>query len=462
MGLGAFHPSSTPRHFQGSPAIRRTPPQGRPRAPRGALLSLALACVLTAWLIPDHAAAADSTPRHDRPVPVAAEASLDESIPVPVPEPSPLALEYHRTGRWLWALGKLWVVAIPLAILISGTSARWRDFARRIGRTWFGTVAVYIAIYLLVRFAADLPLRYYAGFLRQHAYGLSNQSAGKWFGDSLKSLALELVGGIGFGWVPFWLIGRYPRRWWLILSALTVPFAGFLALIAPIWIDPLFNAYGPMHDKALEHAILAQAGRAGIAGSRVFEVNKSVDTNALNAYVTGLFGTKRIVLWDTLLAKMDDREVLAVLGHEMGHYKLNHIPKSVALSSLVILASLFWVDRAGRWLLSRPALRRRFGFDSLADVAATPLILLLMAASSLVLGPIGLALSRYHEHEADRFALDLTHRNRSAARAFVTLQRENLSVPRLDWIDTIFRSTHPSIGDRIDFFNSYRPPAVGR
>jgi Zn-dependent protease with chaperone function len=225
--------------------------------------------------------------------------------------------------------------------------------------------------------------------------------------------------------------------------------------MAPIWIAPLFNDFGPMKNVALEREILALVERAGVPGGRVFEVNKSVDTNAVNAYVHGLFGSKRIVVWDTLLAKLDDREILAVVGHETGHYVLNHIPKGLALSSLAILASLYWVDRAGRRLITR--FSTRFAFSSLADVAATPLLLILMALSSLVLGPIGLALSRYHEHEADRFSLDLTHMNRSSARAFVDLQRENLSVPRDHWLETLYRSTHPSVAERIQFCNRYHP-----
>jgi len=387
-----------------------------------------------------------------------AAVDVDEETPVPVPEPTPRAVEYHRTGLWLWAFARVWDVAVPLAILVTGASAGLRDRAKKVGRTWYGTVAVYVVLFLVIRYLADLPLRYYAGFVRAHAYGLSNQTFGKWLGDSLKALAVEAVGGVCFAWVPFWLIGRFPRRWWLVLSGLTVPFIAFVAMIAPVWIDPLFNDYGPMKNKALEREILDLAGRAGISGSRVFEVNKSVDTNALNAYVKGLFGTKRIVLWDTLLAKFDDREVLAVMGHEMGHYVLNHIPKAVALSTFALLVSLFWADRAGRSLLAR--FHRRFGFDSLADVASTPLLLLLLAVSSIVLGPVGLALSRYHEREADRFSLDLTRLNRSAARAFVALQRENLSVPRHSWLETVFRSTHPSIAERIEFCNTYRPWAT--
>jgi STE24 endopeptidase len=226
-------------------------------------------------------------------------------------------------------------------------------------------------------------------------------------------------------------------------------------LVTPIWIDPLFNRFGPMKDKALERSILALAQRAGINGSRVFEVEKSVDTNAVNAYVTGVLGTKRIVLWDTLIAKLDEPALLFVMGHEMGHYVLGHVVRSILLGSIVILAALFLVDRLGRRLIA--GYSRRLGFDRLSDIASVPLVLMLIQVSSVVLSPVVLAYSRYQEHEADRFALELTRTNHSGALSFVRMQEENLSNPRPGWFYKVFRSTHPSVGDRIDFCNTYHP-----
>jgi STE24 endopeptidase len=384
-----------------------------------------------------------------------------EQVPVAVPEPTALALQYHRTGHGVWAFGELWAMAVPAALLATGASVRLRERARRLARgRWYGTVAIYLALFLAIVFVADLPLRYVFGFLRGHAYGLSNMTQGKWLGDSLKGLGVDVVGAVVFAWVPFWLIGRFPRAWWLIVAALGVPYIAFVMLIAPVWIDPLFNDFGPMKNHKLEAEILALARRSGIAGSRVFEVNKSVDTKTSNAYVTGLFGTHRIVLWDNLLTKFDDREVLAVMGHEMGHYALGHVEQGVALSSLILVAGLWWVDRAGRWVLGRWG--KRLGIHSLADVAATPLLLILMGVASTVLGPAVLAYSRHQEHEADRFSLELTHLNRPAARAFADFQRENLGIPRLDPFCTIFRASHPCAADRIEFCNTYRPWAEGR
>jgi Zn-dependent protease with chaperone function len=465
---------------------------------RGRLTALGLAIAL--GVLPARAWSVEATGPTSAALGIqAAEDDPAERGTVAVPIPSAKAVRYHRSGLWIWAFARLWDVALPALILFTGLSGRMRDLARQVVRVsrisflggrgrghprgegpcapgledtapatgtlkreaqGYPTVALYVVLYLALTFLADLPLRYFAGFIRQHEYGLSNQPLAKWFGDSVKSLGVDVVGGVLFAWVPFWLIRRYPRRWWLILSGLMVPFIAFVMLIAPVWIDPLFNDFGPMKDRALERKILALAQRSGISGGRVFEVNKSVDTKTVNAYVKGLLGTHRIVLWDTLLKNFEEREVLVVMGHEMGHYVLHHVGWSIGLSTVLLLAGLFWTDRAGRWVVAR--FRRRIGFDSLSDVAATPLLLILVALSSLALAPVALAYSRHNEHEADRFAVELTRMNRSAARAFVDLQRDNLGVPRHGLLERLWRDTHPTSAERIEFANTYRPWAAGR
>jgi Zn-dependent protease with chaperone function len=386
---------------------------------------------------------------------VAVDGAADELSPVPVPAPTALAVRFHRSGNLLWGVNQLSSFAVQALLLFTGLSARLRDLARRIGRVWFFTVGIYAILYVAIVFAIELPLDFYQSYVRQHAYGLSNQSLGRWLGNALKELAVGMIGAFLFLWVPYLLLARSPRRWWLYATLLSVPFSFFVMLIAPIWIDPLFNDFGPMKDPALERKILTLAERAGISGSRIYEVNKSVDTKALNAYVEGFLGTKRIVLYDTLLAQLDDREVLAVMGHEMGHYALGHVTRSILMSSFVVLASLCFVDRAGRWVIGRYS--DRFGFDRLSDVASVPLLALLMQVSTLLLSPVVMAYSRAQEHEADRFALELTRTNHSAAHAFVKLQQENLGVPWYNTFETIWRSTHPSIGERIEFCNQYHP-----
>jgi Zn-dependent protease with chaperone function len=384
------------------------------------------------------------------------QASTQSSTaPVPVPEPSEKALSYYRSGILLWVVNVIWGLLIPALFLFTGFSARIRDWARRIGRWWFFVIGVYFAIFLFINFAIDLPLSYYQGYVRQHAYGLSNQTFGKWFGDEIKGLLLGVVAGFLFLWIPYLLLKKSPRRWWLYTGLLAIPFLILVTLVEPVWIDPLFNKFGPMKNKELEEKILQLAERAGIEGGRIYEVAKSEDTKALNAYVNGLGATKRIVLWDTIIAKLDEDELLFVMGHEMGHYVLGHVWKSILFFSLLIIVTLYAIHRTAGWLIDK--FHRRFGFTELSDVASLPLIILLFSAYFLIITPVALAFTRRIEHEADRFGLEITRNNRAAATAFVKLQQENLGVPRPNVLVKLWQASHPTLGERIDFANDYRP-----
>jgi Zn-dependent protease with chaperone function len=380
--------------------------------------------------------------------------------PVPVPTPSEKAMRYYRSGNVLWAVATLWGIAVPLLLLFTGFSAKLRDLARRIGRNWFFTVAIFGVLFAVVGFALDLPLAYYSDFVRQHAYGLSDQTAAKWWSDAFKALALACIFNALFLWVPYLLLRKSPRRWWLYTALLAIPLLAVLLVVAPIWIEPLFNKFGPMKDKALEAKILALADRAGIEGSRVYEVAKSEDTKTVNAYVTGFLGTKRIVLWDTTLAKLDEPQVLLVMGHEMGHYVLGHVPKLLGLGAVLILVGLWVIHRTAGALIARHG--QRWGFSELADVASVPLVGLLFSLVIFVLTPGILAFTRHTEHQADVFGLEITRDNHSCATAFVRLQQENLGNPRPGKLYKLWRSSHPPLGERIDFCNDYRPWETGQ
>jgi len=256
-------------------------------------------------------------------------------------------------------------------------------------------------------------------------------------------------------WVPYLLLRKSPRRWWLWTALAGIPLLVIIVWLQPLVFEPMFNRFGPMHDKVLERQILSLAERAGIEGGRVYEVDKSVDTKAVNAYVTGFGGSKRIVLWYTII-----RELLFVMGHEMGHYVLKHIPILLAVYILLLLGALWMVHASSGWLIRR--YRHRFGFDRLDDIASYPLLALIVTVVSFVLTPIPMAASRYVEHEADRFALELTRDNHAAATAFVKLQEENLATPYHGTLYTLWQDSHPPLGERIEFCNTYKPWAHGQ
>ncbi len=385
----------------------------------------------------------------------AAPAMVKEDSPVPVPAPSEKAVRYYRSGNVLWVVDQIWGLLVPALFLFTGFSARIRNWAQKLGRRWFFVIGIYVIVFTVLNFLIDLPLSYYQEFVREHAYGLSNQSFQKWLSDSLKSLMVGMAAGVLFLWVPYLLLKKSPRRWWLYTSLAAIPFLFFVMLVSPVWIDPLFNKFTPMKDKQLEARILALSHEAGIEGGRVYEVNKSVDTKAVNAYVTGFMGTKRIVLWDTIIAKLDEKELLVVMAHEMGHYVLNHVVHGILFGFLLILVTLYLAYRLADGLIER--YKSRFGFDRLSDIASLPLLILLTGVLSLAVSPVALAFSRHQEHEADRFALEITKSNHAAALAFVKLQEENLGYPRPGWLYKLWRSSHPPIGERIDFCNEYKP-----
>lgn len=438
----------------------------------GAMLGLAvsLGCVaIAAWpcqaadKIPAEATAssgevaADALDEAARQPGFGAATGLSEYVVTP--EPSPEAIAFYHGSNWLWGLRWLIALAVPAVVLFTGWSARLRDVARLFARRPLLTAIVFGWLFLLLTFLVELPLRYYQGFVRLHEYGLSNQSFGRWAANMGKLLAVEAVAATLIVAGIFLLLRFSPRRWWLYTGLIALPVMFTVALVLPVWIQPLFNDFEPLADRDLDAKILQLANRAGIDGSRVFQVDKSADTNAVNAYVTGFGNTKRIVLWDTLLNRLTERQVLFVVAHEMGHYVLGHVWKTIAAIFVVFMVALWLIQWACRQIITRWS--HRLGFDRLSDPAALPLLLLAFQVCYLLFSPPVLALSRYHEREADRFALELTQWNRDGAQGFVRLQQENLSVPTRGWLFQFFRGTHPTLAERIEFCNCYRPWEVG-
>ena len=382
------------------------------------------------------------------------------AAPVTVPEPSPKAVSFNHSTMFLIAVIILWSLLIPVAFLFTGFSAKLRSWAERLGREWYFSYAIYCTAFSLICFLLLLPLAFYGGFIHLHHYDLSNQSFARWLSNSAKSAGIILLIGLAVGWIPFFIIRKSPRRWWLYLGLLTPLYLCFTLWIQPVLINPLFNRFTPLSNKQLEVKILAEAARAGIQGGRVYQVNTSVDSKVENAYVTGLMGTERIVFYDTLLQNMNEDELLFVMGHEMGHYVLWHKARRIAFKSILILVSLYVAC-----LLAGPVIGRFkniWGFAAPSDFAALPLGMLAFWLFCMVDQPIYMAFSRHLEHEADRFGLELTHKNHAAATCFVKLMQDGLGVPRPGAFFTIWFDSHPCIAERIEFCNTYRPWETGQ
>jgi Zn-dependent protease with chaperone function len=369
---------------------------------------------------------------------------------------------YQRIRVTLRVVQPLFAIAVALALLCSGLSARFRDVAHRVGRNAWSRMLVFVSLVMLATTALGLPLAWYGGWAVERQFGFATHGPGAWLLDHLKEqiATLVAVGIVPLLAVAWAAIRRFRRTWWVWLAAGTLPVTLAGVLLQPLVFEPLFNRFTPLEDASLRAEILALGARAGIPARQVLQADMSRQTSKVNAYVSGFGATQRIVLWDTTLEKLERDEILFVMGHEMGHYVLGHIWKGVALSTLGAFAAF------GLIALAAGAVLRRYGdawgVRDVGDLASLPLLLALLTAVQFAAQPVTHAVSRAMEHESDVYGLEITHDNDAAARAFVKLAGNNRSDPDPPgWVRTWFY-THPPLGERILFALNYRPWESGR
>lgn len=244
---------------------------------------------------------------------------------------TPEMIRHSRLNDVLYFVEVVYGVGALLLVLAAGWSARFRDAAQRIARKKFLAAMLYFVFLTFAVTIIEFPLTFYGGYVVPHQFDLTDQSFASWLGDFGKGLAVTLVILSVIAALALLAI-RKIRRWWVVLWLGSIPLILLGVLATPLIIDPLFNKFEPLRDEVLKRKLLAEASQAGIEGSRVYQVNKSKQTKTMNAYVTGLGPSKRIVMWDTLLQKLDHDEILAVMGHEMGHYVLDHLWKGIAFA----------------------------------------------------------------------------------------------------------------------------------
>ena len=363
-------------------------------------------------------------------------------------------IRHSRIRDMLYFGGFVYGVAVLALVLVTRVSARLRDAAARITRRRFLLSMIYVALLTVVTSVLEFPLSWYAGYVVPHQFNLSNQTFGAWMIEQLKGLGITVVIGSVLGALAL-LALQDVKRWWLALWIGSIPIMILLVVITPIFLDPIFNKFEPLRDEVLRRDLLSLASRAGIEGGRVYQVDKSKQTKTMNAYVTGIGPTKRIVMWDTLLAKMTHDEVLAVMGHEMGHYVLRHLWKGLAAAVAIAFVILFLAQR----IYERGIVRwgHRWGVAGRGDPASLPWLLIIISTIIFVLAPVMSGISRYREREADKFGLELTRLNEPMATAFIKLAEDTKIDPDPHPFIEFWRYSHPSINKRIEFVLRYRP-----
>jgi len=367
---------------------------------------------------------------------------------------TPEMIRHSRIYDVLYFVDFAYGIGVLVLILGTGWSSRMRAFASRHVRWPFVAAMLYFVLLSIATAILTFPLDLYGGFIVPHQFDLTNQSFAAWMGDFGKALAVNLVIFAPIAAVALILIRRI-RRWWLALWIGSIPLIILGVLAQPLIIDPLFNNFQPLRDASLRQALLEEASRAGIENKRVYEVDKSKQTKEMNAYVTGIGPSARIVMWDTLLAKLDRDEILAVMGHEMGHYVLKHLWKGIAFTIAITFFGFFIAQRLFEWGLARWGAGWRI--DGRADAAAIPWLLAVSSILAFLLSPVYSGYSRHVEHQADVFGLELTHLNEAMASSFVKFAEDSKADPRPPRFIEWWRYSHPSLGRRIDFVLAYKP-----
>lgn len=293
----------------------------------------------------------------------------------------------------------------------------------------------------------SVPFSLYQTFRIENAYGFNTMTPKLWVSDFLKSILIStlLLSVIIFG--GLWLIQWSPDHWWLLVWGFLLVFSIFIMYISPYVIEPLFNKFSPVEDEALREKIIALASKAGIHASRVLRVDASKRSRHTNAYFTGIGKTKRIVLYDTLLEGMTRDEILAVLAHEIGHWKKRHLLKRMVILEAVSLIALYLSFR----LIESDFLLSLFQIAQNTLFAKAVLLAFLGGILSMPLRPLMNSFSRRHEREADRISHELTRDTESMVSVFVKLSKENLSNLSPHPLYAAMYYSHPPILERIRY-----------
>jgi Zn-dependent protease with chaperone function len=377
--------------------------------------------------------------------------------------------KYERAvaySHWQYAmhfLGVLWAAGTLLAILTLRLAPRLRTWAENYSHRRFVQAAIFVPGFLLMVDVAHLPLDLFGHWLDQH-YDQSVQGWGSWAWDWTKGELIEFVIAIVLGWILYSAIWRSPRRWWLHFWFASIPILVFLLFIQPMLIEPLFFQFEPLvaTQPALVDALEKVVARGGLSipPERIYLMKASEKLNSLNAYVAGIGPSKRVVVWDTTIAKMTPPQIQFVFGHEMGHYVLGHIPKQIVFLALLLLGALYTGYRVMSWALSRWG--TVWEIRGVEDWASLPLLILIFTVFSFATEPIVNGVGRYFEHQADIYGTEVTFglippAAQTGSEAFQILGEVGLSEPNPNPLIEFWLYDHPSISSRMAFVQHYDP-----
>jgi len=317
---------------------------------------------------------------------------------------------YFEGGYWLILWDFLYGVVVALLLLNLRWSAKMRDVAERVTRFKPVHTMVYWAEYLVLTTILLFPLEVYEGYFREHKYGLATQTFGPWLNDEFKGLLVNLVLGAIITALLFGVVRRLPRTWHIWGAVATMLFYVFVVLIAPVYLVPIFNKVTKLNDPKVTQPILSLARANGIAAKDVYQVDASRQSTRMSANVSGFGHTMRITMNDNLLRRGSPEEIQAIMGHEMGHYVLNHVYKLMMFFLILVVVFFSLLRWALDWSLARWG--EKWKIRGITDLAVVPVVILLASIFVLVLTPVLNTYIRVQEYEADMYGLNASQTGR--------------------------------------------------
>jgi len=356
---------------------------------------------------------------------------------------------YFEGGYWLILWNALAGLAVGAVLLWTRPSTAVRDWARRIARPRALADGVYGAFYAAASWVLALPLTIYQGFVREHAYGMATQSFGAWLGEQVIALVVSMIVAALVVPLLYAVLRRAGARWWMWGSGVAVGVMALGLLVAPVWIDPLFNTYKAVEEGPVKRAVLAMARANGVPADDVYEFDASRQTTRVSANVSGLGGTAAIRLNDNLLRRASPAEIRAVMGHEIGHYAMNHAIKILAMLAIVLFVGFGIAAWAMRRLLARWGARWRVppGPEGVTDVGSLPLLAAVLGLYLFFATPVLNTIIRTMETEADLWSLNLAREPHGLAETMLKLAEYRKTEPGP--IEEFVFFDHPSARSRI-------------
>jgi STE24 endopeptidase len=330
-----------------------------------------------------------------------------------------------------------------LAVTASGWSSDLERWARAAQPNHYLALLIFAASLWAVQTLVTSPFTFFSGFVLEHRFRLSNRSFAGWLWDHMKGMLVTLPIAGALGIVAYACLEAFGHEWWLPVGALLTLTSVLIAGVAPVVIFPLFYRFSPLAEGVLRQRIADLCSRARLRFDGVFTFDLSKTTRKANAGFAGLGRTRRIILGDTLVRQFNDDEIETVVAHELGHYVHRHVLVGLFVGAASSFLGLFIASRAYAWSLSW------FGFSSITEFAALPVLALWLAAFGLVTTPLGNMLSRHHERQADAYAVSMTGRPDAFASALRKLGTTNLADPSPHPLIEFLFYSHPSLARRL-------------